>query len=116
VEPIERAAHETRPNYRKQIVGNTLQTVNDLKFKPEAIVELVGFDREKTISSSAAQQVSRDVDTGKSPAAIVSGEGPGQVSDTGASRNSATTSSRRIQARRLTSKRASCGAHFLKGQ
>ena len=32
-------------------------TLADLKFKPEAIVELAGLVENKTISSSAAQQV-----------------------------------------------------------
>ena len=34
-----------------------LTTLNDLKFKPEALLELVGLVDNKTISSSAAQQV-----------------------------------------------------------
>src|ERR1041385_413924 len=62
-----------------------LKTVNDLKFKPEAIVELVGLVENKTISSSAAQQVFAEMfETGKSPAAIVQEKGLAQVSDTGA--------------------------------
>jgi len=57
----------------------------DLKFKPEAIVELAGLVEAKTISSSAAQQVFAEMfDTGKSPAAIVQEKGLAQVSDTGA--------------------------------
>ena len=60
-------------------------TLADLKFKPEAIVELVGLVEGKTISSSAAQQVFAEMfDTGKSPAAIVQEKGLAQVSDTGA--------------------------------
>jgi aspartyl-tRNA(Asn)/glutamyl-tRNA(Gln) amidotransferase subunit B len=60
-------------------------TLADLKFKPEAIVELVSLVEAKTISSSAAQQVFAEMfDTGKSPAAIVQEKGLAQVSDTGA--------------------------------
>jgi aspartyl-tRNA(Asn)/glutamyl-tRNA(Gln) amidotransferase subunit B len=57
----------------------------DLKFKPEAILELANLVESKTISSSAAQQVFAEMfDTGKSPAAIVQEKGLAQVSDTGA--------------------------------
>jgi aspartyl-tRNA(Asn)/glutamyl-tRNA(Gln) amidotransferase subunit B len=57
----------------------------DLKFKPEAILELVNLIESKTISSAAAQQVFAEMfDTGKSPAAIVQEKGLAQVSDTGA--------------------------------
>ena len=60
-------------------------TLASLKFKPEAIVELAGLVENKTISSSAAQQVFAEMfDTGKSPAAIVQEKGLAQVSDTGA--------------------------------
>ncbi len=62
-----------------------LTTLNDLKFKPEALLELVGLVDNKTISSSAAQQVFADMfETGKSPALIVQEKGLAQVSDTGA--------------------------------
>ena len=65
-------------------VGGYL-TLADLKFKPEAIVELAGLVEAKTISSSAAQQVFAEMfETGKSPAAIVKEKGLAQVSDTGA--------------------------------
>jgi len=54
----------------------------DLKFKPDALLELVGLVEAKTISSSAAQQVFAEMfDTGKSPAAIVQEKGLAQVSD-----------------------------------
>jgi aspartyl-tRNA(Asn)/glutamyl-tRNA(Gln) amidotransferase subunit B len=57
----------------------------ELKFKPEAILELADLVDTKTISSSAAQQVFAEMfDTGKSPAAIVQEKGLAQVSDTGA--------------------------------
>ena len=57
----------------------------NLKFKPEAILELAGLVEAKTISSSAAQQVFAEMfETGKSPAAIVKEKGLAQVSDTGA--------------------------------
>jgi aspartyl-tRNA(Asn)/glutamyl-tRNA(Gln) amidotransferase subunit B len=62
-----------------------LLTLADLKFKPEAILELVSLVDAKTISSSAAQQVFAEMfETGKSPAAIVQEKGLAQVSDTGA--------------------------------
>jgi aspartyl-tRNA(Asn)/glutamyl-tRNA(Gln) amidotransferase subunit B len=63
----------------------TLLTVSDLKFKPEALVELTGLVEAKTISSSAAQQVFAEMfETGKAPSAIVQEKGLAQVSDTGA--------------------------------
>lgn len=62
-----------------------LLTLADLKFKPEAMLELIGLVEAKTISSSAAQQVFAEMfDTGKAPAAIVQEKGLAQVSDTGA--------------------------------
>jgi aspartyl-tRNA(Asn)/glutamyl-tRNA(Gln) amidotransferase subunit B len=62
-----------------------LLMLSDLKFKPEAIVELTALVENKTISSSAAQQVFADMfDTGKAPGAIVQEKGLAQVSDTGA--------------------------------
>ncbi len=60
-------------------------TLTDLKFKPAALLELVSLVENKTINSSAAQQVFSEMfDTGKSPAAIVQEKGLAQVSDTGA--------------------------------
>jgi aspartyl-tRNA(Asn)/glutamyl-tRNA(Gln) amidotransferase subunit B len=60
-------------------------TFAKLKFKPEAILELVNLVESKTISSSAAQQVFAEMfETGKSPAVIVQEKGLAQVSDTGA--------------------------------
>src|SRR3974390_1735307 len=62
-----------------------LLALSDLKFKPEAIVELVSLVENKTISSSAAQQVFAEMfDTGKAPALIVQEKGLAQVSDTSA--------------------------------
>jgi aspartyl-tRNA(Asn)/glutamyl-tRNA(Gln) amidotransferase subunit B len=62
-----------------------LTSLADLKFKPEAIVELVSLVEAKTISSSTAQQVFAEMfDTGKAPAAIVQEKGLAQVSDAGA--------------------------------
>jgi aspartyl-tRNA(Asn)/glutamyl-tRNA(Gln) amidotransferase subunit B len=59
--------------------------LDNLKFKPAAILELVNLVENKTISSSAAQQVFAEMfETGKSPAAIVQEKGLAQVSDTGA--------------------------------
>ena len=63
-------------------------TLADLKFKPEAILELVNLVETKTISSAAAQQVFAEMfETGKSPATIVQEKGLAQVSDTGAIEN-----------------------------
>jgi aspartyl-tRNA(Asn)/glutamyl-tRNA(Gln) amidotransferase subunit B len=60
-------------------------TVADLKFKPEALLQLVGLVEAKTISSSAAQQVFGEMfETGKVPEVIVQEKGLAQVSDTGA--------------------------------
>ena len=56
-----------------------------LRFKPTALLELVGLVENKTISSSAAQQVFAEMfETGKAPTAIVQEKGLAQVSDTGA--------------------------------
>jgi len=63
----------------------TLLTYANLKFKPEQLVELISLVENKTISSSAAQQVFAEMfETGKAPAAIVQEKGLAQVSDTGA--------------------------------
>jgi aspartyl-tRNA(Asn)/glutamyl-tRNA(Gln) amidotransferase subunit B len=57
----------------------------DLKFKPEALAELVGLVEAKTISNAAAQQVFAEMyASGKAPAVIVQEKGLAQVSDTGA--------------------------------
>jgi aspartyl-tRNA(Asn)/glutamyl-tRNA(Gln) amidotransferase subunit B len=62
-----------------------LTTLGDLKFKPDAIVELAGLVDAKTISSAAAQQVFAEMfATGKAPAVIVQEKGLAQVSDAGA--------------------------------
>jgi aspartyl-tRNA(Asn)/glutamyl-tRNA(Gln) amidotransferase subunit B len=62
-----------------------LLTLADLKFKPEALLELIALVEAKTISSSAAQQVFAEMfETGKAPTAIVSEKGLAQVSDTAA--------------------------------
>jgi aspartyl-tRNA(Asn)/glutamyl-tRNA(Gln) amidotransferase subunit B len=59
-------------------------TLTNLKFKPEALLELVNLVEAKTISSSAAQQVFAEMfEIGKTPAAIVQEKGLAQVSDTG---------------------------------
>jgi aspartyl-tRNA(Asn)/glutamyl-tRNA(Gln) amidotransferase subunit B len=59
-------------------------TLSDLKFRPEALLELVSLVEGKTISSSAAQQVFAEMfETGKSPTAIVQEKGLAQVSDAG---------------------------------
>ncbi len=62
-----------------------LTSLDDLKFKPGALLELVGLVENKTISNAAAQQVFGEMYvSGKSPAAIVQEKGLAQVSDTGA--------------------------------
>ena len=56
-----------------------------MKFKPQAILELVNLVDAKTISSSAAQQVFAEMFvTGNSPTIIIQEKGLAQVSDTGA--------------------------------
>ena len=61
------------------------ETLADLKFKPEAILELIGLVEANAISTSAAQQVFGEMfDTGEAPTAIVEKKGLAQVSDTGA--------------------------------
>jgi len=73
----ENQSHPTPPD-----AGVLLAT---LKFKPEAILELVNLVESQTISSSAAQQVFAEMfETGKPPAAIVQEKGLAQVSDAGA--------------------------------
>jgi aspartyl-tRNA(Asn)/glutamyl-tRNA(Gln) amidotransferase subunit B len=62
-----------------------LLSLSDLKFKPEALVELTALVEAKTIGSSAAQQVFAEMfETGKAPGVIVQEKGLAQVSDTGA--------------------------------
>ena len=62
-----------------------LSSLANLKFPPEAILDLVNLVEAKTISSSAAQQVFAEMfATGKAPATIVAEKGLAQVSDTGA--------------------------------
>ena len=57
----------------------------NLRFKPEALLELIALIEAKTISSSAAQDVFAEMfATGQSPALIVQEKGLAQVSDTGA--------------------------------
>jgi aspartyl-tRNA(Asn)/glutamyl-tRNA(Gln) amidotransferase subunit B len=66
-------------------ISESKTTLAESKFKPEAIVELVGLVENKTISGSAAQQVFAEMfDTGKAPATIVQEKGLAQVSDTAA--------------------------------
>jgi aspartyl-tRNA(Asn)/glutamyl-tRNA(Gln) amidotransferase subunit B len=57
----------------------------NLKFPPSGLLELISLVENRTISSSAAQQVFAEMfDTGKSPAAIVQEKGLAQVSDSAA--------------------------------
>jgi aspartyl-tRNA(Asn)/glutamyl-tRNA(Gln) amidotransferase subunit B len=68
-----------------ELADMKLTGLADLKFKPEAILEIVNLVESKTISNSAAQQVFAEMfETGKAPAAIVQEKGLAQVSDTGA--------------------------------
>ena len=61
------------------------QSPNDVDFLHIYIPELVELVENKTVSSSAAQQVFAEMfDTGKAPAVIVQEKGLAQVSDTGA--------------------------------
>ncbi|MGO8838356.1 MAG: Asp-tRNA(Asn)/Glu-tRNA(Gln) amidotransferase subunit GatB [Limisphaerales bacterium] len=70
---------------RSLLTSAPTNALANLKFKPEAIMELAGLVDARTISSSAAQQVFAEMfETGKSPAAIVQEKGLAQVSDTGA--------------------------------
>lgn len=62
-----------------------LSTLQDLKFPPAAILELVNLVEARTISSSAAQTVFAEMFvSGKPPGVIVQEKGLAQVSDTGA--------------------------------
>jgi aspartyl-tRNA(Asn)/glutamyl-tRNA(Gln) amidotransferase subunit B len=66
-------------------LGETGTAIRDLKFKPEAIIELVSLVDSKKISSAIAQQVFSDMfESGETPSAIVEKKGLAQVSDTGA--------------------------------
>jgi aspartyl-tRNA(Asn)/glutamyl-tRNA(Gln) amidotransferase subunit B len=80
-----RAPLRAAPDAPQRVPATTVFSLADLKFKPEALLELVSLVEAKTISSSAAQQVFAEMfDTGKSPRAIVQEKGLAQVSDTGA--------------------------------
>lgn len=66
-------------------ISESKASLEELKFKPDAIVELVGLVENKTISGSAAQQVFAEMfQTGKAPTSIVQEKGLAQVSDTAA--------------------------------
>jgi aspartyl-tRNA(Asn)/glutamyl-tRNA(Gln) amidotransferase subunit B len=68
-----------------EVADMQLTSLADLKFKPEALAELIGLVEGKSISNSAAQQVFAEMfESGKSPAVIVQEKGLAQVSDTGA--------------------------------
>lgn len=65
-------------------LGESGTTLHDVKFKPEAIIELVSLVDSKKISSAIAQQVFSDMfDSGEMPSTIVEKKGLAQVSDTG---------------------------------
>jgi aspartyl-tRNA(Asn)/glutamyl-tRNA(Gln) amidotransferase subunit B len=62
-----------------------LTTLADLKFKPEAILELVSLVESGQISTKMAQETFVEMfDTGRPPAQIVAAKGGGQISDTAA--------------------------------
>ncbi|MEC8973748.1 MAG: Asp-tRNA(Asn)/Glu-tRNA(Gln) amidotransferase GatCAB subunit B, partial [Verrucomicrobiota bacterium] len=62
----------------------TGNTIDDLKFEPSAIVELVAIIEAGTISSTGGQEVFAELfENGGSPAAIVEAKGLAQVSDSG---------------------------------
>jgi aspartyl-tRNA(Asn)/glutamyl-tRNA(Gln) amidotransferase subunit B len=62
-----------------------LTTLADLKFKPEAILELVSLVESSQISTKMAQEAFVEMfDTGRTPAEIVAARGGGQISDTAA--------------------------------
>lgn len=68
-----------------EVADMKLSALADLKFRPEALLELVGLVETKAISNSAAQQVFAEMfATGKAPSAIVQEKGLAQVSDTAA--------------------------------
>jgi len=82
--PIKHVGDET-DNFQIIYDNDAAITLAELKFKPEALLELVNLVEAKTISSAAAQQVFAEMfDTGKAPAVIVQEKGLAQVSDTGA--------------------------------
>ena len=57
----------------------------DLKFKPEAFVQLIDLVEDKTISTKMAQELFIEIfETGESPIVVVKKKGLAQVSDTGA--------------------------------
>ena len=79
------ALTENEGNDQSLLTSAPTIALADLKFKPEALLELVSLVEAKTISSAAAQQVFGEMfDTGKAPAAIVQEKGLAQVSDTDA--------------------------------
>jgi aspartyl-tRNA(Asn)/glutamyl-tRNA(Gln) amidotransferase subunit B len=91
---FERIAKQTK-NYKavaNWVINNlrakmseSYSTLEDLKFQPEALVELIALVDSGKISTSIAQQVFADMfATGESPATIVEKKGLAQVSDTGA--------------------------------
>ena len=79
------SAQESGESEKPETGGTPVLRLDDLKFKPEALVELVGLVDGKKINSSIAQQVFAEMfETGESPAAIVERKGLAQVSDMGA--------------------------------
>jgi aspartyl-tRNA(Asn)/glutamyl-tRNA(Gln) amidotransferase subunit B len=71
-------------NLRAKLTESQI-VLENLKFKPETILELVNLVDAKTISSAAAQTVFSEMfETGKSPTTIVQEKGLAQVSDSGA--------------------------------
>jgi len=63
----------------------TAERLSQLRFSPAQLLDLIALVENKTLSSSAAQQVFVEMfDTGTAPADIVKEKGLAQVSDTGA--------------------------------
>jgi aspartyl-tRNA(Asn)/glutamyl-tRNA(Gln) amidotransferase subunit B len=72
-------------NNLKAKLAETNTTLADLKFKPEAILELIGLIENGTLSSRTAQEVFAEMfATGQSPASIVQHKGLAQLSDAAA--------------------------------
>jgi aspartyl-tRNA(Asn)/glutamyl-tRNA(Gln) amidotransferase subunit B len=68
-----------------EVADLKLLTLENLKFKPESLLELVALTESGKISSRMAQEVFTDMfTTGESPTVIVEKKGLAQVSDTGA--------------------------------
>jgi len=78
-----RPTSPSRPGPLARPDGLLASCIEALRFPPEALIELVRLIENRTLSSSAAQQVFLEMfETGRSPAEIVQQRGLAQVSDT----------------------------------